>query len=336
MNTEHASPRGTLMRMLIGNQLQQAIHVAARLGIPDLLADGSRTADELARSAGANATALRRLLRSLASFGVFAEESSGAFALTATSALLRRNVPGSLHSFALWSGGDRYAAFGDLEYSVRTGRPAFERVTGTEFWTYLDRHPDAAAIFDEMMSSNTAPLAPLVAQYDFGDADVVVDVGGGRGELIAAILRARPELCGILVDHPRVMAEAKRVLEAAGVADRCGTVCGDLLASVPSGARAYLLKSVLHGLDDDTATRVLGNCRRAIHENGKLLLVEFVLPSANEPSPGWLMDLLMLIGCRGHERTAEEFRALLDAARFRLADLSTTKFGYSFISATPA
>lgn len=332
---EQTSARSALMRMLVGNQVQQAVHVAARLQIADLLAAGAKSGAELAEIAGVDESALRRLLRALASFGVFAETESGAFELTPAAGLLRRDAPGSLRPFALWSGGDRYAAFGALEYSVRTGRPAFEQVTGSEFWEYLERDAEAGAIFDAMMSSNTAPLGPIVAACDFGGADTIVDVGGGRGELLAAVLRAHPGMFGILADKPRAIAGARKVFEDAGVSDRCGTISADIMRAVPDGARAYLMKSVVHGLDDDAAVRLLGNCRRAIHEEGKLLLIEFVLPPGNEPFPGKLMDLLMLIGCRGRERSAEEFRLLLRRANFRMGDIAPTRYGYSIIEARP-
>jgi hypothetical protein len=333
---QQPSPRSTMMRLLVGNQVQQAIHVATTLGIADLLAEGGRRVPALADATGADPTSLRRLLRALASFGVFAEEPDGTFTLTPSAALLRRDAPGSLYAFALWSGGDRYAAFGALEYSVRTGRPAFEQVTGLEFWDYLERNAEAGAIFDAMMSSNTAPLGPIVAACDFGGADTIVDVGGGRGELLAAVLRAHPAMRGILADKSRAIAGARQVLAEAGVADRCGTICADIMRVVPAGARAYLMKSVVHGLDDAAAARLLGNCRRAIHESGKLLLIEFVLPPGNEPFPGKLMDLLMLIGCRGRERTAEEFHLLLRRANFTIGAIAPTRYGYSIIEATPA
>jgi SAM-dependent methyltransferase len=330
------SPRSTLMRLLVGNQVQQAIHVAARLRIADALAGGPKTIDELAAATGAHAAALRRLLRVLASFGVFVEDDAGRIALTPAATLLRRDEPGSLHAFALWSGGDRYAAFGELEYSVRTGQPAFEHVTGADFWEYLAGNPEAAAIFDAMMAANTAPLAPALAAYDFGAAETIVDVGGGRGELLASILRAHPGLRGVLAEHGRVMAEARRLFDAAGISDRCGIVSADIMTEVPWYGDVYLLKSVLHGLDDEAAVRLLGNCRRAIREGGKLLVIELVLPPGNEPFPGKLMDLLMLIGCRGRERSAEEFRDLLCRARFRVAQITATKFAYSIIESVPA
>jgi len=321
--------------LLVGNQVQQAIHVAARLGIADLLRDGPRPAADLARDAGADPDALRRLLRALASFGIFAEDGAGRFGLTPLATLLREGVSDSMRAFALWSGGVSYRAFGGLEYSVRTGAPAFEHMYGEDFYDYLARDQEAGALFDELMAWNTAPAAGAVAAYDLAGVGTLVDVGGGRGDLLATVLRAHPKLRGVLVDRTDVVERARGVLEAAGVADRCVTVCGDILESVPVGGDAYLLKSVIHGLDDGRATRLLANCRRAMAGAGRLLLVEFVMPPGNDPFPGKLMDLLMLVGCRGRERTEEEFRALLSAAGFRLTNTMATKFGYSVIEGRP-
>lgn len=330
------SPRSLLARLLVGNQVQQAVHVAARLGIADLLDGGPRPVEELAREAGAHPDALRRLLRALAPFGVFAEDGDGRFRTTPAAALLRRGAPGSMRAFALWSGGVSYQVFGALEHSVRTGEPAFERLFGAEFFDYLAAHPDDGAVFDEMMAGNTAGVAPLVAARDFGAARTVVDVGGGRGELLAAVLRAHPHLRGVLVEHPRLLDAAREGVRAAGVADRCQVVAGDVMDAVPPGGDVYVLKSVLHGLDDGEAARALASCRRALGDGGTLLVVEFVLPPGNEPFPGKLMDLLMLVGGRGRERTEAEFRALLEGAGLRLAGVEASPYGYSILEAGAA
>lgn len=322
--------------MLVGNQVQQAIYVAAKLGIADLLKDGPKRSEALAQATNAHPGALYRLLRALASFGIFVETEEGAFDLTPLAALLQRGVPDSMRPFALWSGGVSYQAFGGLEASVHTGQPAFEQIFGVEFFEYLARNPDVGSLFDDLMAWNTAPVAPVVAAYDFAGVNTIVDVGGGRGELIAAILRAHPTMQGTLVEQPRVMTEAKCVLEAAGVADRCAIVCADVAEAVPSGGDFYLLKSVVHGLDDYAAAGLLTNCRRAMNARGRLLLVEFVMPPGNEPFPGKLMDLLMLVGCYGHERTEAEFRSLFASAGFCLTKIIPTKYGYSLIEGVAA
>jgi SAM-dependent methyltransferase len=317
-------------RLLLGNQIQQAIYVAAKLGIADQLQEGPRDSVELAKAVGADPDALRRLLRVLAGYGIVAADDDWRFSLTPLGELLRSGTPRSVRAFALWSGGVSYQAFGALEHTVRTGDPAFEHLFGQEFFTYLAEHPESGEVFDEMMSRHTAPVAGAVAGYDFSGVDVVVDVGGGRGELLAAVLGAHPAIRGVLVDQPRVLDEARRVLARAGVADRCALVSGDIRRSLPVGD-AYVLKSVLHGLPDDDAVGVLGNCRRAMRPDGILLVVEFVLPQDNGPSAGLLMDLLMLVGCHGRERTAAEFAALFAAAGLRLVDITQIKHGYSVI-----
>jgi hypothetical protein len=327
-------PRRMLAQMLVGNQVQQAIYVAAKLGIADLLKSGPKDISELARVTAADEDSLYRLLRALTGFGVFSEIEPGRFELTPVAALLETGT--SSCAFALWSGGVNYQVFGALEYSVRTGKPAFEHLFGMEFFDYLHANPETGKLFDELMSWHTEPVAAALAAHDFTGANILVDVGGGRGELMAAVLNAYPAMHGVLADHPRVAQTAQRYLESAGVANRSRIICGDMFEAVPDGGEVYLLKSVLHGLADDQAQRVLANCRRAMLDEAKLLLVEFVMPKGNEPFPGKLMDLLMLVGGPGRERTESEFRQLLAAAGFRLTHIETTKCAYSFIEAEKA
>lgn len=328
------SPHAQLAEMLLGSQIQQAIFVAARLDLAGLLGDGSATASELAGASDAHARSLHRLMRALAGLGFYAEDEQGRFALTPLGRLLRSDEPGSMRPFALWSGGVSYDAFGGLEESVRTGEPAFERIFGAEFFDYLARHPEWGAVFDQMMSRHTAPVArELASNGALEGVRTLVDVGGGTGELLARILVARPELTGILVDHERVRDAAARHLGEAGVAERCSIVPADIAAAVPAGGDAYLLKSVLHGLDDDAARVVLRNCRAAMAAGGRVLLVELVLPPGNDRHPAKLMDLLMLIGCHGCERTEDEFRRLLASAGLRLAEVTPARNGYSLLEA---
>jgi SAM-dependent methyltransferase len=320
----------TLARLLVGNQVQQAIHVAAKLGVADRLAQGPRGSAELAELVGAHPDGLYRLLRALAGHGIVAADDHGRFALTPLGELLRSDSPRSVLPFALWSGGVSYQAFGALEHSVRTGDPAFEHLFGQEFFAYLADHPESGSVFDDMMSRHTAPVAGAIAGHDLTGAEVVVDVGGGRGDLLAAVLTARPGVRGVLVDQERVLGEARRVFQRAGVAGRADCVAGDIHRALPAGD-VYVLKSVLHGLPDDEAAQVLANCRRAMRPDGRVLVVEFELPPANEPGPGLLMDLLMLVGCHGRERTADQFTELFRTAGLRPAGITPTKHGYSVI-----
>jgi O-methyltransferase domain/Dimerisation domain len=327
-------PRKILAQIMVGNQIQQAVYVAAKLGIADVLKDGPKQSEEISRAVGAHPGSLYRLLRLLASFGIFAEDEEGRFNLTPVASLLKSGTPS--RAFALWSGGLSYQVFAALEHSIRTGEPAFEHLFGMEFFEYLNRNPELGELFDEAMSWHSSPIAPVIAAHDFSGINTIVDVAGGRGELLATILKAHPTLRGILVDHSRVIDSARLRLEAAGVADRCTIAGGDILQSVPSGGDAYLLKSVIHGLNDDDAARLLANCHKAMNNHGKVLLVEFVLPAGNEPFPGKLMDLLMLVGGKGRERTREEFSTLFTKAGLRLASIEATNFLYSILEGVAA
>jgi hypothetical protein len=334
MESRPPSPGRVLSQILVGNRVQQAVHVAAKLGVADLMVDGPRPVEELADSCGADRDGLHRLLRMLASSGVFAEDSDGRFGLTPIGDLLRSGTPQSKRAFALWSGGISYQLFGMLEQSVLTGRPAFDDAYGMEFFEYLEKHPDVGELFDGFMSRQTAPMGPVLAVYDLTGVAKMVDVAGGRGELLSAVLAAHPDMRGVLVDRERALDGAAAVLRAKGVADRCTTVCGDYLDGVPPGGDAYLLKNIVHGLDDERAARVLANCRAAMNPGGRVLLVEFVIRQGNDPSPGKLMDLLMLVGSHGgRERTEPEFTTLLAAAGFGPPSITTTKYGYSVIEA---
>jgi hypothetical protein len=329
----NGSPRRALAQMLAGNQVQQAIYVATRLGVPDLLCDGPRASDDLASEIGADHDSLHRLLRALTGFGVVAAADDGRFELTAVGELLRADRPGSMRALALWSGGIRYRAFGELEHTVRTGEPAFERLAGTDFWSYLAQDRDARRLFDEMTNVHTAPIAPVVAQYDIPEGATVVDVGGGRGDLIAAVLVARPDLRGTLVEHPGALAGARAQLAGAGVAGRCEVIGADVVESVPASGDLYLLKNVVHGMADEPATRVIRNCVAAADQGARILLIELVIPDGNGFSPGKLMDLLMLVGGNGRERTEAEFERLLGAGGARLERVSATRWGYNLIEA---
>lgn len=320
--------------MLLGNQLQQAIYVAAKLGLADLLKDGPRQSQDLARDCGAHPDSLYRLLRALAGFGIFTELEHSCFALTPLASFLQSEGEESVRALALWSGEISYQAFAGLEFSVLNGRPAFEHHYGMEFFEYLNEHPEVGNLFDEMMSMHTQALAPWVAKRDFSWANNVVDVGGGRGELLLAILQAHPSLHGVLIDQPRAIAYARRSVQAQGLTERCTTVCGNIFESLPRGADVYLLKSVIHGFNDTAAMRLLKNCRDAMDTGAKLFLLELVIPPGNDPFPGKLMDLLMLVGCYGRERNAQDFHALLHDSRFDLTSIVPSKYGYSLVEGT--
>jgi hypothetical protein len=314
------------------------VHVAAQLGLADLLADGPRGAEDLAAAAGAHAPSLARLVRALAALGVVAEETDGRVGLTPLGEPLRSDVPGSVRDPIRFLVGDWFwRSWGDLLYSVRTGEPAFDRAFGMSNFEYWERHPEVGAVHDAFftaMSRNTT--APLVAAYDFSGFGTIVDVGGSTGLLLAAVLVAYPGARGILFDAPHVVAGAAPVLTEVGVADRCAVVGGDVFAAVPPGADAYILKHVIHDWDDARAAAILKQCREAMAPGAMVLLIEQVLPERLEAGAAARraagLDLQMLVLTPGgRERTAEEFRALLGKAGFELRRVLPTRTPFSIL-----
>lgn len=327
-----------LLEMIQAGWVAQAIHVAARLGIADRLADGPKRWDELAASVGAHPHALRRLLRGLASLGLCAEGDDGVFALTPLGAHLRADAPGSLRALALFHGGSLWPAWGALVHCVKTGRRARPPGSREGAFEHLARRPGAAEVFDAAMVDVARLVADtLVRGYDFSGLACIVDVGGGHGALLAAILRAHPALRGVLFDLPHVADGARAELEAAGVAGRCEVVAGSFFESVPGGADAYLLKSVLHDWDDEGCGAILAGCRRAMAEGARLLVVERVMPERMTACAAHravaASDLNMLVATEGRERTEAEYRALLAAAGFARARILPLAAGYALLEA---
>jgi SAM-dependent methyltransferase len=326
----------TLRRLIAGWWVSKAVHVAAKLGIADLLAGGPMQVAELARATQTHEPSLYRLLRALASLGIFAETERG-FELTPIADHLRSDSPSSVRGLAMLHGEPwHWRAWEDALHSVKTGEPAFDRAHGEDFFGFLRDHRDAAAVFDEAMSGiSRSQHAAIVDAYDFSGIDHLVDVGGGHGTLLALVLSAYPNLTGTLFDLPDVVEGARPALERAGVADRCEVVGGDFFESVPSGD-AYLLAHVVHDWRDPEAARILANCRRSIAPRGRLVLTEIVIPPGNEFSHGKLLDLEMLVCFTGRERTEAEYARLLDAAGFRLTQVVPTAGDDSAIEAVPA
>jgi orsellinic acid C2-O-methyltransferase len=333
-----------LMLLINGFMGSQVVHVAAELGVADLLADGAQTAEALAQQSGTHAPSLHRLLRALASLGLLDEVEPGRFALTALGAQLRTAVPGSLRNRALLFGGERHwRSWGELLRSVRTGETAMQHLYGMGGFEYLAAHPQQAAIFNEAMAETTRQVArAVVTAYDFSRFRTIVDIGGGNGALIAVILAAAPELRGIVFDLPSGNVEASRQLAAADVAERYDVIAGDFFRSVPSSADAYILKSIIHDWDDERSVAILKNCRKVIPAYGKLLLVERVMPARMEASQSRqqmsMTDIHMLVLAGGRERTETEFQALFAAADFELARILPLPeaVGFSVIEAVPA
>lgn len=319
-------PAVALRKLSTGFWVSQAIAVVANLGIADCLRDGPKTGEELARATGTHAGALYRLLRAVASVGVFAEDAEGRFTLTPVAALLCRDHPQSWRAAAIMSGETWiWRAWGALDYSVKTGKPAFEHIFGVEFDTYLAQHRDAADLFQAFMNVATADEALTVAPvYDFSGCHTVVDIGGGRGALLAAILKAYPHLRGILFDAPHVVAEADAFLQAQGIGERCEVIGGDFFDSVPYGGDIYVLKWILVSWDDERSVAILRNCRRVLPAHGRVLVIERLIPPGNAPFFGKIADLNLLVLYQGRHRTEAEYRTLFARADLALSRIIPT------------
>jgi hypothetical protein len=334
-----ASPTMTMLHMATGCWVSQAIHIAAKLGIADLLQDGEKACEALAVATQTHAGALYRLLRALASLGVFSEIQDGHFQLTPLAECLRTNVPGSLRGFAIMLGEEEHwRSWGEVLYSVRTGQPAFDHVFGVPQFRYFAEHPEAARLFNEAMMSRSGPENDaVISAYDFSSFGTVIDVGGGQGTLLATILQATANARGVLFDLPHVIASARTTIGQAGQSTRCEFTDGNFFDAVPSGGDAYLLKKIIHDWDDNRAISILQNCRRAIPRAGRLLLIEPIIPPGNCPSFNKLLDLLMLVWTGGgKERTEAEHLTLLASAGFELARIIPTASPVSIIEAVPA
>ena len=325
-----------LLDLVNSSWMCQAIHVAARLGIADLLAARAQSAEDLARTTGAHAPSLHRLMRALVTIEICREHGDGTFELTPMGALLRADVAGSLRSWTLYWGGSLWPIWGQLLHSVMTGDSAREKVTGR---AGFDRDPEETAVFNRAMVELTRlDAASIVQACDFSGMNTIVDVGGGYGELLAAMLAANPAIRGVLFESPNTLENARRHMDSAGVAERCDYVAGDFFESVPDGADAYVLKSVIHDWNDAQSKAILCNCRRAMHEGAKLLLIERIVPERLEPSPAHKAiargDLNMLVGLGGRERTEQEFRVLLQETGFQVNALRSAGPTFGIVEAT--
>lgn len=326
-----------MMQMLCGKFISRSISVAAELGIADLLKDGERTTAELASASGCHEPSLYRLLRALASLGVFTETGPRTFALTPLAECLRGDVPDSVRNMAqfLWS---PLCADGwrELSHCVRTGQTGLQKLGIGNPFDYWREHPDEAAIFNAAMTDNSRRSSPAVAEaYDFSRFRKLVDVAGGYGLLLTTVLERYPKLEGVLFDLPEVLEGARAAIRQSTVADRCETAAGDFFQALPPGADAYMMKHIIHDWDDGRAGTILRNCRQAMAPDGRLLVVEIVIPDGNQESFGKLLDLEMLVLPGGRERTEEEFRSLFAAAGFELTQVVPTRTPVSVIEGRP-
>ena len=331
------SPAQILVQLTSGYWVSQAIYVVAKLGIADLLKEGSKSGEELAKATRTDAQSLSRVMRALTSVGVFIEIDGGRFGLTPLAGLLQTGVPDSMCAWAIMLGEESYRAWGELLYSVKTGEPAFDHVYKMRRFEYLGQHPEAADVFNTAMMALFGRVhSAVVKAYPFSGFTKVVDVGGGNGFLLTLILRANPHVTGVLFETPAVVQDAKKNIEAAGLAARCETVAGDFLESIREGGDAYLLAHVIQSFDDDRSITLLRNCRRAMEKDGKLLLVEPVISPGNAPSFAKLLDLHMLVVTGGRQRTEAEYRTLFGSAGLRLTNVILTESGESVIEGVRA
>jgi hypothetical protein len=327
-----AVPLGVaLSQMAISHYVSRALYLAAKLGLADLLKDGPREGRDLAVATQTHASSLARVLRLLASVGVFEEHSNGTFALAPLGELLRDDVPGSLRALVLlFAGIGVQDSWKDLEQCVRTGDPVFRRAApDADIYTLAARDPEATALFDRAMATFALRTAAAVAAaFDFPGFDKVADIGGGTGGLLIGILKAHPGLAGIIFDQPHAAERARQQVAAAGLADRCTVVAGSFFDEVPRGADAYLLKHVLNDWDDERAAAILKNCRAAMPPHGQVLIVEDVYPAridqSAESRSATANDVLMLVCTGGRQRSEVEFRDLLTASGFRLTRVVPT------------
>lgn len=326
-----------LLEVGLGAWLTQALYAAAKLGIFDELATGPATADDIARRVNSHPQATYRLMRALASNGFLKKHRDGRFALTRLGHATRSDVPGSMTPMLLFIGHPKHwEHWGHLLYSVKTGKTAAEMLRGKPIFEYLDTDPDLAEVFNNAMTGvSSLAIETLMPAYDFRRFRNIVDVGGGHGALLSAVLQQAPGARGVLFDLPSVVAGAGPVLEAAGVAGRCTVTGGSFFESVPDGGDLYLLKTVIHDWDEDSALRILRNVRSAMAPGGTLALVEAVLPEGTPNHPGMLIDIEMLVTAGGRERTAAEYAELLSQAGFRYTGVVQTAGPAALVEAVP-
>ena len=326
-----------LIQMGIGYWVSRLVYVAARLGLADYLADGPKSAAELAEATQTHAPSLHRVMRALAGLGVLSEDDNHRFALTPLGEALKTGAPGSARSTILALAGEWWwRGWEQFDYSLATGSTGMQKVFGMSVFEYLASHPQDASYFNEAMIGFHGDEPPAVASiFDFSRFGTVVDVGGGTGNLMAAILDRHSGVRGTLCELPHVVKAARTALEARGLGDRVAVASIDFFKEVPPGGDAYILSHVLHDWTEAECLTILGNCRTAMKADARLLIVETVLPAGNAPHPGKLLDIAMLVMPGGQERTEAEYGALVSKAGFRLVRVVPTPSAVSIFEAIP-
>lgn len=321
--------------MITGHWVAAAVHVIARLGIADSIGDECKAAETVAEEVGAHGPSVFRLLRAVAGLGLAEEVTPRAFKLTDAGRLLRKDVPGSMRGMALFQGAPpHWSGWGTFVHSIKTGESAFEHVHGKTFFEYLQEDERFAEAFNDAMSGNSAgTVRAVLGAYDFSGVESLVDVGGGHGALMIALLEEYPELRGGVIDMPNVVGGTRRALDAKNLAGRCPVVGGNFFEEIPS-AHSYIAKHIIHDWGDDDCVRILTAMRNGMQGRGKVLIVDAVIPPGNDPHGGKLLDLEMLTSTHGgRERTEEEFAALFRAAGFRLERVIPTQGMVSIVEA---
>ena len=341
--TATAAPASSPVEKMIGFihsfWASRALYVAAKLKLLDHLDGASpKTTEQLAAATGAHPRSLYRLLRALASVEVLREEAPGRFVSTEVGDVLKSDHPNSVRcAVIIGTGDDHYDAWGNLLHAVRTGETAFDAHFKMPIWKFYEQNPDNARTFDQAMLDYTGAIhAALLKAYDFNVFKRIIDIGGGKGGLLAAILKKFDKPRGTVFDQPYVVEGAKATLAADGLADRCDTAGDDFFESVPAGGDCYTMKFILHDWEDAKSIRILKNIRKAITPGGKLLVMDAVLKDGNEPDFSKFMDLNMLVMTGGQERTEQEFSALLEAGGFHLSRVIRTESMICIVEATPA
>ncbi len=330
-----APPAQVMMQIIAGFWVSRTVYAAATLGLADLVKEGPKSAAELASATGTDGRSLYRLMRALASVGVFAERADKVFESTPLSDTLRSDVPDSLRYTAMSElGVSHFGPWGELMRSLKTGLPSFDHVFNMPVFEWFGNNPDRAKIFNGSMSEMTNLVEPAVLEaYDSSCCGTIVDVGGGHGGLIASILKKHANLRGVVYDSPQVVAGASALFKKLGVEERAMAVGGDFFKSVPVGGDTYLMKHIIHDWYDDKCTTLLKHCYGVMKPGGKVLIVDQVLPEGNAPSIGKFTDLLMMVIPGGMERTEGEFKALLIGAGFKFSRVVPTKSMVSVVEA---
>jgi hypothetical protein len=322
---------------MTGAYVAGAVSCLAQLGIPDLLEEAPKSVEELAKEIGADPRALHRLMRATASVGVLSEGPDGKFSQTPMSAVLRSNATPSLRSWTIMGGREWHGrGWSNLEYCVRTGKQALEKIYGAHAFDFLKQHPEEGQIFNDAMTELSMIDSPAVCEaYNFEGIRSIVDVGGGHGLLLATILKGNPRLRGILYEVPHVIAGAKNG-PLKPLLDRCTLASGDMFSSVPDGVDAYIMKHIIHDWPDDGCLQILKACRKGVNSGGRLLVVDSVIQPGNDFSPGKFLDLQMLIFPSGCERTEKQFRDLFAASGWQLNRIIPTAASDSIVEGVPA